>query len=82
MNYKENKIYVKLIAKANRYYDEGTEVFGQGKKRITMLDWDDALKNGKLLVRGLKENKLVVRRSHCDEFEVEPWVEFKEIKDG
>jgi hypothetical protein len=78
---KENKIYVKLIAKPNIYYDEGTEVFGQGKKRITMFDWDDALKNGKLLVIGSKENKLVVRKSMCDEFNVEFEVEYKEIKD-
>ena len=80
MNCKENKIYVKLIAKANKYYDEGTEVFDYDGKRFTLTEWEDIQKHGICTVRGLKEGKWDGECSTCDEFEVEPLVEFKEIK--
>jgi len=76
----DNRLYVKLIAKPGFYYDEGTEVFNYEGKRFTLTEWKEWQESGICTVRGLHEGKWDGECSTCDEFEVEQFVEYKEIE--
>jgi len=81
-----NNKYVKLIAKPNEYYDDGTEVFGSFEhplpaRRFTIQEWEDCENgHGWACVVGFREGNLDREISFCDEFEVEYNVEYKEVQ--
>ena len=78
-NYSDNKIYVKLIAKPNTYYDEGSEVFKCDGVRYTMNEWAECCLNGNCDVIGISNGIWENKSLTCDEFEVEEWQEEKNI---
>tara|TARA_R110000772_G_scaffold249530_2_gene363829 strand:+ start:21506 stop:21730 length:225 start_codon:yes stop_codon:yes gene_type:complete len=67
---------VKLTAKPDTWFDEGTEVYDYGsdyenKVRITWLEFEEWKKSGMILARGLRNGKTDGEACGIDEFEVE-----------
>lgn len=67
-------IKIRLIAKPNSYYQEGTEVFDYDGERFTKEEWDE-LPEHPILTRGMNQNGEMDGEASCkDEFVVEELV--------